>query len=33
MGVVPLKEIVDPAFQARYGVPAINIFNDLTRPC
>ncbi|WP_026550201.1 class II fructose-bisphosphate aldolase [Arthrobacter sp. Br18] len=30
MGVVPLKDIVDPAFQARYGVPAINIFNDLT---
>jgi len=27
---VPLKEIVDPAFSARYGVPAINIFNDLT---
>ncbi|GGI02000.1 class II fructose-bisphosphate aldolase [Arthrobacter liuii] len=30
MGVVPLKEILDPAFQTRYGVPAINIFNDLT---
>lgn len=30
MGVVPLKDIVDPAFNARYGVPAINIFNDLT---
>jgi ketose-bisphosphate aldolase len=30
VGVVPLKDIVDPAFQARYGVPAINIFNDLT---
>lgn len=30
MGVVPLKDIVDPAFSARYGVPAINIFNDLT---
>ena len=30
MGVVPLKDIVDPAFHARYGVPAINIFNDLT---
>lgn len=30
MGVVPLKDIVDPAFRARYGVPAINIFNDLT---
>ncbi|PPB48039.1 ketose-bisphosphate aldolase [Arthrobacter pityocampae] len=30
MAVVPLKDIVDPAFTARYGVPAINIFNDLT---
>jgi fructose-bisphosphate aldolase class II len=30
VGVVPLKDIVDPAFRARYGVPAINIFNDLT---
>ena len=30
MGVVPLKDILDPAFDARYGVPAINIFNDLT---
>ena len=30
MGVVPLKDIVEPAFAARYGVPAINIFNDLT---
>ena len=30
MAVVPLKDIVDPAFEARYGVPAINIFNDLT---
>lgn len=30
MGVVPLKDILDPAFAARYGVPAINIFNDLT---
>ena len=30
MGVVPLKDIVDPAFESRYGVPAINIFNDLT---
>jgi fructose-bisphosphate aldolase class II len=28
--VVPLKEIVDRAFAERYGVPAINIFNDLT---
>ncbi|MDP9890772.1 class II fructose-bisphosphate aldolase [Pseudarthrobacter enclensis] len=30
MGVAPLNEILGPAFQARYGVPAINIFNDLT---
>lgn len=30
MGVVPLKDIVDPAFRDRYGVPAINVFNDLT---
>lgn len=30
MGVVPLKEILDPAFEARYGVPAVNIFNDLS---
>jgi fructose-bisphosphate aldolase class II len=30
MPVVSLKEIVDRAFQARYGVPAINIVNDLT---
>ncbi|WP_411721042.1 class II fructose-bisphosphate aldolase [Mycetocola sp.] len=30
MGVVPLKDIVVPAFEARYGVPAINVFNDLT---
>ena len=30
MPVVPLKEIVDRAFNERYGVPAINIFNDLT---
>jgi ketose-bisphosphate aldolase len=28
--VVPLKEIVDRAFTERYGVAAINIFNDLT---
>lgn len=28
--VVSLKEIVDKAFAQRYGVPAINIFNDLT---
>jgi ketose-bisphosphate aldolase len=30
MGVVSLGEIVKPAFEERYGVPAINIFNDLT---
>ncbi|HEY6801928.1 MAG TPA: class II fructose-bisphosphate aldolase [Agromyces sp.] len=30
MPVVPLKEIVDRAFAERYGVPAINIVNDLT---
>jgi ketose-bisphosphate aldolase len=28
--VVPLKDIVDRAFAERYGVPAINIVNDLT---
>jgi fructose-bisphosphate aldolase class II len=30
VAVVPLKEIVGRAFDERYGVPAINIFNDLT---
>ena len=30
MPVVPLKDIVDRAFDERYGVPAINIVNDLT---
>ena len=30
MGVISLKEILRPAFADRYGVPAINIFNDLT---
>lgn len=30
MAVVPLKDIVERAFEGRYGVPAINIFNDLT---
>lgn len=30
MPVVSLKDIVDKAFAERYGVPAINIFNDLT---
>jgi len=28
--VVSLKDIVDPALEQRYGVPAINILNDLT---
>jgi fructose-bisphosphate aldolase class II len=28
--VVSLKQIVDAAFNERYGVPAINVFNDLT---
>ena len=30
MPVVPLKEIVDRAFDERYGVAAFNVFNDLT---
>jgi fructose-bisphosphate aldolase class II len=30
MAVVSLKEIVDRSFAGRYGVPAINILNDLT---
>ena len=30
MPVVSLKDIVDPALEHRYGVPAINILNDLT---
>ncbi len=30
MPVVPLKQIVDRAFSARYGVAAINVVNDLT---
>ncbi|MEO6826875.1 MAG: class II fructose-bisphosphate aldolase [Microbacteriaceae bacterium] len=30
MAVVSLKEIVDRAFAQRYGVPAVNIVNDLT---
>lgn len=30
MPVVSLKDIVDPALEQRYGVPAINIVNDLT---
>ena len=30
MPVVPMREILDPAFAERYGVAAINIVNDLT---
>jgi len=30
VGVTSLKEIVESAFADRYGVPAINVFNDLT---
>jgi len=30
MPITPMKDIVDSAFKDRYGVPAINIFNDLT---
>ena len=30
MAITPMKDIVVDAFQKRYGVPAINIFNDLT---
>lgn len=30
MAVTSLKDIVDQGFEHRYGVPAINIFNDLT---
>ena len=30
MPVVSLKDIVDPALERRYGVPAINVLNDLT---
>ena len=30
MGVVSLDQITTPAFEQRYGVPAINVFNDLT---
>lgn len=30
MPVVSLKEIVDRAFDGRYGVPAMNVVNDLT---
>ena len=30
MPVVPLMDILSPAFKERYGVPAINVVNDLT---
>ncbi|ODU04217.1 MAG: ketose-bisphosphate aldolase [Pseudonocardia sp. SCN 72-86] len=30
MPVVPLADILSDAFDKRYGVPAINVFNDLT---
>ena len=30
MPVVPLKEILDSAVAGKYGVPAINVVNDLT---
>src|SRR5665647_3584283 len=30
MAVTPLRDILKPAFEARYGVPAINIVNDLS---
>jgi len=30
MPVAPLSDILEGAFSERYGVPAINIFNDLT---
>lgn len=30
MSVVSLRQILEPAFAQRYGVPAINIVNDLT---
>ena len=30
MAVTSLKEILDSAFKGSYGVPAINIVNDLT---
>ncbi|WP_127356829.1 class II fructose-bisphosphate aldolase [Actinacidiphila soli] len=30
MPVVPLTDILSDAFDKRYGVPAINVFNDLT---
>jgi fructose-bisphosphate aldolase class II len=30
VSITPLKDIVGEAFTQRYGVPAINVFNDLT---
>ena len=30
MPVVVLTDVVKPAFEARYGVPAVNVVNDLT---
>ena len=30
MPVVPIREILDPAFAERYGVAAINVVDDLT---
>jgi len=30
LSVAPLNEILSDAFRERYGVPAINVFNDLT---
>ena len=30
MPVVPMREILDPAFAERYGVAAINVVDDLT---
>ena len=30
MPVVPIREILDPAFAERYGVAAINIVDDLS---
>jgi fructose-bisphosphate aldolase class II len=30
LSVVPLTDILSDAFDKRYGVPAINVFNDLT---
>ena len=30
MPVVPMREILDPAFADRYGVAAINVVDDLS---